>query len=463
VVDNPKEWFPVTVSKNETKYLENLKVKVSVNSNDVEPSNSKLTPIASIRSNSITSKNDVTDSSFRRNKLPNILNTSGIVAPLRVASEANISSVRRLAPLTPDVLSPRSSRLKLGDVDASWTESTKTMINSLIPSPKNVKKIKLAKGGSEKKMKSTPELKERTLETEGELKETENVAVGITEGGDSNDMNTDLTRLVRDNLIYDADIRTYSCQICGEIADESHSVEQLEEHVLRCVTRKELQIRFNDINNSLEPELSLMSESNSLQMAAFISKAMTMFEKRSALNNEALSLIRRVLDIPYYASDGKWLSSLCDEISGLKNDLRDDLNEHRLTVADSGSDRDQYEDMKTVYRILQAGIMQINAKRSALRKFNQYIMDVNHFTFLRQLSKGAFSTVYLAKRKDNGKHCAIKMMNKEFIREKDMVSQVLRERSILSSIVTSKTKVSLSLNIYKYIDVYVYTYIHIYI
>jgi tRNA A-37 threonylcarbamoyl transferase component Bud32 len=438
VVDNPKEWFPVTVSKNETKYLETLKKQVSLSSDDVERSNSKVASIASIR----TLKSDVSDSSFRKNKLPNISNFGSTAAPSRVASERNIPNVRRLVPLTPDVLSPRSSIV--ADVDPIWTEATKSVISSLLPS--TIKKIRVGMDDSEKKIKNdtmpTPELKVRTREIESEIKEIENVAVAITEGCEDNDVNADLTRLVRDNLIYDADLRSYSCQICGENADESQSMEQFEEHVLRCVTKKELQIRFNDINNSLEPALSLMSESNSLQMGAFISKAMAMFEKRSAFNNQALSLIRRVLNIPYYASDGKWLSSLGDEINRLKNTLQNDINEHGLTVATSGSDRIQYEEMKKLYTILEMGIIQIKAKRSVLRKFNQYIMDINHFTYSRQLSKGAFSTVYLAKRKDNGKYSAIKMMNKAFIREKDMVGQVLRERSILSSIVTSKTKIS---------------------
>mmetsp|Transcript_8381 Transcript_8381/g.8345 ORF Transcript_8381/g.8345 Transcript_8381/m.8345 type:complete len:927 (-) Transcript_8381:171-2951(-) len=438
VVDNPKEWFPVTVSKNETKYLETLKKQVSLSSDDVERSNSKVASIASIR----TLKSDVSDSSFRKNKLPNISNFGSTAAPSRVASERNIPNVRRLVPLTPDMLSPRSSIV--ADVDPIWTEATKSVISSLLPS--TIKKIRVGMDDSEKKIKNdtmpTPELKDRMREIESEIKEIENVAVAITEGCEDNDVNADLTRLVRDNLIYDADLRSYSCQICGENADESQSMEQFEEHVLRCVTKKELQIRFNDINNSLEPALSLMSESNSLQMGAFISKAMAMFEKRSAFNNQALSLIRRVLNIPYYASDGKWLSSLGDEINRLKNTLQNDINEHGLTVATSGSDRIQYEEMKKLYTILEMGIIQIKAKRSVLRKFNQYIMDINHFTYSRQLSKGAFSTVYLAKRKDNGKYCAIKMMNKAFIREKDMVGQVLRERSILSSIAISNSKLS---------------------
>mmetsp|Transcript_8380 Transcript_8380/g.8343 ORF Transcript_8380/g.8343 Transcript_8380/m.8343 type:complete len:942 (-) Transcript_8380:171-2996(-) len=452
MIDNPKEWFPVTVSKFETKYLKTLKVQISSNSDDTEPSNANITSIDTVRTlkydtsanitpmDSVrTLKNDTSDASFGKNDFLNIPKALGSIAPSRVASETSMSSVKRLAPLAPDIISSRSSKLKLGEVDSSWTESSKSAMNSYLPSPKDIKKTRVGMDDPKKKNKnnymSTPELRERTLETESEIK-------GINEGCEDNDANADLTKLVRDNLIYDSDIRSYSCQICGEIADESHSMEQFEDHVLRCVTKKELQIRFNDINNSLEPGLSLMSESNSFQMAAFISKAMAMFEKRSALNNQALILTQRVLNIPYYASDGKWLASLADEINRLKDALRKDLNEHRLTVADSGTDREQYEGMKILHRILQTSIIQINAKRSALRKFNRYIMDVNHFTFLKQCSIGAFSSVYLAKRKDSGKHCAIKMMNKAFIREKDMVGQVLRERSILSSIAISNSKLS---------------------
>ena len=41
--------------------------------------------------------------------------------------------------------------------------------------------------------------------------------------------------------------------------------------------------------------------------------------------------------------------------------------------------------------------------------FNQYVMGVTDFTFVRKLSKGAYGTVFLAKRKDTGKYCAIKV------------------------------------------------------
>lgn len=55
-------------------------------------------------------------------------------------------------------------------------------------------------------------------------------------------------------------------------------------------------------------------------------------------------------------------------------------------------------------------ILQIHAKRRALRMFDQYVMDVADFTFVKKLCRGAFATVYLAKRKDSGQHCAIKVI-----------------------------------------------------
>ena len=41
--------------------------------------------------------------------------------------------------------------------------------------------------------------------------------------------------------------------------------------------------------------------------------------------------------------------------------------------------------------------------------FDQYIMDVSDFTFVRRLSAGAFAKVFLARRKDTGQYCAIKV------------------------------------------------------
>lgn len=51
----------------------------------------------------------------------------------------------------------------------------------------------------------------------------------------------------------------------------------------------------------------------------------------------------------------------------------------------------------------------IHAKRRALRMFDQYVMGVSDFTFLKKLNTGAYATVFLARRKDTGQYCAIKV------------------------------------------------------
>ena len=40
------------------------------------------------------------------------------------------------------------------------------------------------------------------------------------------DSGTVLARLVRENLVYNAESRTHCCQICGDVADDSYPIEQ---------------------------------------------------------------------------------------------------------------------------------------------------------------------------------------------------------------------------------------------
>ena len=82
-----------------------------------------------------------------------------------------------------------------------------------------------------------------------------------------------------------------------------------------------------------------MSESNIHQMSSMIKKMAVLFEKRCSLNQAAMMLIRRVANIPCSACDGHWLTMLEEEMIVLKRSLEQDVYQHGLKVAATGSDR----------------------------------------------------------------------------------------------------------------------------
>lgn len=51
---------------------------------------------------------------------------------------------------------------------------------------------------------------------------------------------------------------------------------------------------------------------------------------------------------------------------------------------------------------------------------------IDDFDILKPISRGAFGSVYLAKKKSNDKLFAIKVLRKEVLRRKNMVDQVCK-------------------------------------
>ena len=72
----------------------------------------------------------------------------------------------------------------------------------------------------------------------------------------------------------------------------------------------------------------------------------------------------------------------------------------------------------------------IKSKRTMLQQHHRVLMTINDFKLVKPIGKGFFSTVYLAKRKSDDSVVAIKVMNKNLIREHNMAHQVMKERSI---------------------------------
>ena len=110
---------------------------------------------------------------------------------------------------------------------------------------------------------------------------------------DSSINDTPLAILVKDNTMYDPDMSTYTCQVCGYVTDDLCPIEVIEDHVMRCVTKKELEEKFSEINSDLNISVSTISQSNLSQMSYYMTKALIMFERRTAFNKVALALVKK--------------------------------------------------------------------------------------------------------------------------------------------------------------------------
>ena len=69
------------------------------------------------------------------------------------------------------------------------------------------------------------------------------------------------------------------------------------------------------------------------------------------------------------------LRPIAIEILALKRSLEQDVYHHGLKVAATGSDRELYDEMKRLVRILEAALLQTSAKRRSLRQFHQYLLS----------------------------------------------------------------------------------------
>lgn len=268
IIDKPKDWFPVAVCKKESKYLETLKVLTSLSERDGVSSDgngnrshrtndsghtslkrydSELSNLDSKTSGipeSNRSSRKVMDmpENARRGKLPPISIPASAVgqgAPVvstRLLGDTSLSS-RRLIPLgsTPDEtpsLSPKP--METTATDSAVRDSDSEFGNSphnTRESPtavKSSKKARLIRGLrlDDAIMATEQRVSDATyqldLEVQADAAIIESAAADCCQ-----DSSTAIARLVRENLVYNAESRTHCCQICGDVADDSYPIEQV--------------------------------------------------------------------------------------------------------------------------------------------------------------------------------------------------------------------------------------------
>lgn len=171
-------------------------------------------------------------------------------------------------------------------------------------------------------------------------------------------------------------------------------------------------------NAVLRPSVLSLTQHNHQQMNICLAKAITMFDEQMAPDNNALLLIKQVIDISVETYDGKKMKKLEAEINSMI---------HKLSAnpaAEGGG-----------LAGLKDSLEQLRTKKAVLKDHFQPILKLADFKFLRLLNEGAFAKVYQAQRKnDNSRqNFAIKVMEKKFIKQQDMVKRVKRECKVMKS------------------------------
>ena len=235
---------------------------IGTNNPDLESSSSRKNSDVALRTNDVPRMNSLESDPFRKSKLPPIIHAPQIAGfpptpavrtaatPARLLVFDAMSDTDKSSPLSPfshDVLqSPRDVPENLGnvpdiarDLDAEFSSPGNRRV-----SPNSVLKNTSKKGRFFRNVlptESSPSQNNTmTLDIDSEFDELGGGGGGRDRGGhcgsssggsDDDESRSEaaatLARLVRENLLYNSESRTYCCQICGEVSDDSYPIEQV--------------------------------------------------------------------------------------------------------------------------------------------------------------------------------------------------------------------------------------------
>lgn len=278
IIDKPKDWFPVAVCKKQTKYLETLKVLTSLSEGDGVSSSgngnrshgtndSCLTSLKGLdselsnidakitlvpESNRNSRKVSDMQENVRRGKLPPLcipVSASGqgtATLSLRLLGESNMSTKRLKAigslieetPSSSPTLAENTSATRIArDSDSEYGNSPNNARESppTIKSPKRMRAIKGLRLDDTilvTEQRISDATYQLDLEVQADAAMIESAAADCCQ-----DNSTAIARLVRENLVYNAESRTHCCQICGDVADDSYPIEQVCHSVSQCTSQ----------------------------------------------------------------------------------------------------------------------------------------------------------------------------------------------------------------------------------
>lgn len=268
IVDQPNDWFPVSVSKKESKYLETLKVLTSLNEREGQSSegNGRLSS-RTVESGLMSLKRHDSDRSLldnlrvvgpesdrnrkmsddpaRKGKLlppisipPSLFGQTMPLTPHRMIGESNLGSKRLLVLGRSDDNSPASPRTQVADVTVAINgrrdsdsdfggspcqakESPLALKSSR--KPRSVKALRLSDDSAvTTEHKGSDAANQLDIEVQIDSDMIESAAADCCQ-----DSSAVIARLVRENLVYNAESRTHCCLICGDVADDSYPIEQV--------------------------------------------------------------------------------------------------------------------------------------------------------------------------------------------------------------------------------------------
>lgn len=242
------------------------------------------------------------------------------------------------------------------------------------------------------------------------------------------------------------------CKLCHETFFGRSAAEALEDHQPMCITHVELRRQLEEVDermktvsqfiNSLTTALSHSVFLQSLSsftgtsveemreiMSSAIFAAADEMDKADALMHRVKKLQRRALSVQVCTANEKVICKLRETFEADLNSLK-----HKITVLtdDPRSSSGVVQRHRSAVGALSDALTLLKDKQAILRRHSPMRHGPKDYKFLRLLGKGGFASVYLARRSDNRKLCAIKVLNKETIRKAGCQTQVLRERISLT-------------------------------
>lgn len=158
------------------------------------------------------------------------------------------------------------------------------------------------------------------------------------------------------------------------------------------------------------------------QAADELDKAQVLFDRINKFVKRVVSLQAATVNDRYLLKLREVLELEIQSSSQSLTDLTRDARSSHYVI-------DRYQHCLT---ILKEALLFLKDKQSVLRSHPPIKLAAKDFKFLRLLGKGGFGSVYLARRLDTRKLCAIKVLNKESIRQANCQTQIVRERMALT-------------------------------
>ena len=250
IIEKPTDWFQVSVSKKESKYLETLKVITSLSEKEASFGSDRTTDLIQ-HSNSLhfingpdTDRNSrrsgVKADASRKNKLPPITIFPKVAQTSRRSSDSSLHGKKLPAlvavsdPLTTgeEQLTERENSPELVDKESDgefhgFMPPRGSSKSTLMPT---LRKAKVSHGSNSSNGNNLNNNGRESTEATDELDSEIEAEAKINDGAyaeNQTDSIVTLSKLIKENLVYNSETRTHCCQICGDVADDSYPIEQV--------------------------------------------------------------------------------------------------------------------------------------------------------------------------------------------------------------------------------------------